>query len=209
MEQQFQIKTSEYVERLRTIGIYFIVLWGLTNVGLNMTWNLRAFEGFDTVSGARLLLLYAMLNLYALLSLYILDFILQRSRRVLDLKANIQKYKLTFTLDGVHIHIPCVEESVTIPYTAIKYWGTQRSGANNSLTFFIETKGTVLGRSRVNVLFGSESKDALIKACNMYAPEIKIKNKIEHLASNILTVLEVTEGNRVKTTKTKAVKPRG
>lgn len=199
MEQQFQLKTSVYVERLRTLGIYFMLIWGLTHAGLNMTWNLRAFGGIDSASTERLVLLYSMLTLYLILSWHILDMILLRSKRVLSLEASKQKYKLTFMMNELHIHLPCLEESVFIPYKEIKYWGIQEDNVDNSLTFIVETRGSFLSNNRVSVYFGAEIKEALQTACNKYAPDIKMKNKKEHLASKLLTVLEVTEASKVKT----------
>lgn len=196
MEQQFQIKTAEYVDRLRTAGIGLILVWGITNVGVNMTWNLRAFEGIDTVTSGRIRLLYLMLLLYFVLSWYILDFIIIRSKKVLSLKAEVQKYKLTFMFEGVHIHIPCSEESVMIPYMDIRRWGFQDTKNGLSTTFFIDTRK----HGRISVYFGKETKPSIHEACLKYAPDLRITPKIEHLASFLLTVFEVTEAKEVKTT---------
>ena len=198
MEQQFQIKTSEYVNRLRAVGMLFLVGWTLIYGALNTRGNLRAFSGLDHVSEGYVALLYFFLLLYVVLSLCILEFILIRSAVVLALNSNAKKYKVTFMVDGIHIHLPCAEQSYFVPYKEIKYWGFQGSTYEDSITFFVESKQLKDLKGRISVYLDSSLKKEVEKACKKFAVDIKIKNKKEHPTSTILTLIDVTEVKNVK-----------
>lgn len=198
MEKQFQIKVLEYVERLKIVGILTLILWGLITVGINMTWNLRAMYGIDHVTDERLGLLYSMLLVYFYLTYCVVDILFVRTNRVLALKESPQKYKLSFMLEGVHIHLPCLEKSIVVPYKDIKYWSLTGSLTDEVVTFSIVSKALHKYKGQVSVYLNASEKSGIQEACKKFAPEIKIKHKKEHLSAFILTLLDVTEGSEEK-----------
>lgn len=196
MEKSFQIKTSEYVARTRSIGILLVILWSITYSVLNTPFVLGVLQRGEPATASQIKSMIIVLFCFFLLTYNVVYVLLVSSRKVLELSATAPSYKITFTPDALIAKVPCKDKSINLNYSEIKRWDLSKTqNLDETLVLTVVTKRPLKSFQNGDIIFylseGMEKE--LVDTIKKYAPTTKIVRRYEGIVKFCIDAWHMTK----------------
>lgn len=196
MEKSFQIKTSEYVARTRSIGILLVIFWSITYSVLNTPFVLGVLQRGEPATPSQINSMIIVLFCFFLLTYNVSYVLLVSSRKVLELSTTAPSYKITFTPNSFVAKVPCKDKIINIDYKDIKRWHLSRTqNLDETLVLTVVTKRPIKSLQNGDIIFylseGMEKE--LIDTIKKYTPTTKIVRRYEGIVKFCIDAWHVTK----------------